>query len=202
MRNLTFFRLFVVSLTCLASSQVRADQISWSYDFSLSTDAIHSTATTDGTGRIVLTPFNGTLTGALPGSATITAVNLEAISSAAANNPAQFNGAEYTLTMKLTDQSSGLTAAVTFEGVLNGTVSASGSSLTNKFIGQTTYAFDLNHHIYNISVGKFTAPGAPGSGDLGGIDVNVSIHHNPEPSSLLLGMIGMPALAFLRRRRH
>jgi hypothetical protein len=131
----------------------------------------------------------------------ITAANLEAFSTASAKTPATFNNVEYTLTMKLTDLSSGLQAAVTFEGMLNGTVSASGSSLTNTFVGQKSFSYNLNHHIYDITVGYFGQPGAPGSTDLGRINVNVTVHHNPEPSSFLLGALGLPALGLFRRRR-
>jgi hypothetical protein len=203
MRTPTILRLSALSLIVLAGGRARADQISWSYGFSQSTTTIASNASSDVTGSVVLTPFTGTLTSSLPSSATITAVNLEALSSASAKNPAQFTNAEYTLIMRFTDLSSGLTAAVTFEGVLNGTVSASGASLNNSFIGQTAFSFDLNHHVYDISIGDFRAPGAPGSGDLGSISVDVELHHNPEPSSLLLGALGMPAFGiFLRRWRR
>jgi hypothetical protein len=141
------------------------------------------------------------MTGSLPTVATITAVNLQAFSRASAIDPSVFKDAEYSLIMRFTDLSSGLTAAVTFEGVLNGTVSASGASLKNTFIGQTEYSFNLNHHIYDISIGDFKAPGAPGSDNLGSITVDVSIHHNPEPSALVLGALSLPGLAWLRRRR-
>ena len=201
MRSRAFLRFGVVAVLFLAGVRARADQISWSYDFSMSTGTVHNNADTGDRGHVALTPFSGTLTGAVPTSATITAVNLTALSGASAQDPAHFNNAEYTLVMKLTDVSSGLVAAATFEGELNGTISASGTNLTNTFLGQKTYQFDLNHHIYDISIGAFTAPGAPGSGDLGSIAVDVSIHHNPEPSSLILAGLALPALALLRRRR-
>ncbi len=201
MRSTPVLRIATVALVMLAAPRVRADQISWSYDFSLSTDSVHSNADPSESGRVVFSPLAGTLTGSLPTSATITAVNLEAFSKASAQDPARFSHAEYTLVMRLTDLSSGLSAALTFVGELNGTVSAAGTSLTNQFLGQKQYAFDLNHHVYTISIGDFTAPGAPGSGDLGDIGVNVSVHHNPEPSSLLLAAVGLPAVALLRRRR-
>jgi hypothetical protein len=197
MRTQTLVVVAAVALIVSAKSQVRADQISWSYGFSLSSTSIKSNESSD---SISITPLSGTLTGTLPTAATITAVNLQTIANASAKDPAVFSNAEYTLTMRLTDLSSGLTAAVTFEGMLNGTLSASGASLTNEFVGQKTFSFNLNHHIYDISIGSFTAPGSPGSGDLGSIDVNVSIHHNPEPSSFLLGALGLPAFGFMARR--
>ena len=80
-------------------------------------------------------------------------------------------------------------------------ISASGTSLKNQFIGQKDFSFNLNHHIYDISIGGFKAPGAPGSGDLGSIAVHVSVHHNPEPSAFLLAAVGLPAVTLLRRRR-
>jgi hypothetical protein len=206
MRKLTILRLSVVALLLSFAPSARADQISWSYSFTESSTAIQSngaiTASTSPSGEIMITPLQGTLTGTLPTSATITAANLTALSSASVKSPAQFSDAEYTLIMKLTDLSSGLTVAVTFEGVLNGTVSASGTSLSNSFIGPTSFSYNLNHHIYDISIGNFQAPGAPGSGDLGSIAVDVTVHHNPEPSSLILGALGLPAVGLLRRRRR
>jgi hypothetical protein len=193
----TTLRLSAFALLMFAVPSVRADQISWNYDFS-STTSVQSTGAP---GSVVLTPFKGSITGSEPMMTTITAANLQAFSSAAAGNPARFNNAEYTLTMRLTDASSGLAVAVTFEGVLNGTVSAAGSSLTNTFIGQKSFTYNLDHHIYDIAVGFVKDPGAPGSGDLGRINVNVSVHHNPEPSSLLLCALGVPALGLFRRRR-
>ncbi len=201
MRPPTPRQLAAVALLLLAAPRLRADQISWGYNFDWGTSAVHNNADADDRGRVAFSPLQGTLTGTLPTSATITAVNLEAFSKAAAGDPAHFKNAEYTLVMRLTDASSGLTAAVTFEGVLNGTVSASGTSLRNTFVGQTEYTFNLDHHIYDISVGNFKAPGAPGSGDLGSIAVDVSVHHNPEPSALVLAALGLPALGFFRRGR-
>jgi hypothetical protein len=202
MRSSYTYRLFALALFFLAAPCARADQISWSYDFSTSSSSVQANVATADNAHVEMSTLSGTLTGTLPTSATITAVNLQAISSASTASAAQFKDAEYTLTMQLTDLSSGLKAAVTFEGILNGTVSASGTSLKNEFIGQTEFSFDLNHHVYAISIGDFKAPGAPGSGDLGSISVEISIHHNPEPSSLLLGVLGFPALAYLRRRRR
>jgi hypothetical protein len=201
MRKPTILRLSVVALLLSTASLARGDQISWSYGFAQGTSTIQSNVATSGSGEIVLTPFQGTLTNTLPTSATITAVNLSALSNASSRNPAQFSDAEYTLIMRLTDNSSGLTTVVTFEGVLNGTVSASGSSLENSFVGQTSFSYNLNHHIYDISIGQFKPPGAPGSGDLGSISVDITIHHNPEPTAFLLGSLGVPALGLLLRRR-
>jgi hypothetical protein len=195
----TTLRLLALALFAMAAPVARADQISWSYGFAQSTDNVPAVANS---ARITFSPLSGTLTGTLPTAATITAVNLQAFSTASAANPAKFSDAEYTLIMRFTDLSSGLTAALTFEGVLNGTVSASGTSLHNTFVGQTQYSFNLDHHIYDISIGDFKAPGAPGSGDLGSITVDVSIHHNPEPSALVLGALGLPGLAWLRRRKR
>jgi hypothetical protein len=198
-------QLVAIALLLSAAARARADQISWSYSFSASSSTIQSNGAADDAGYISVSAVQGTLTGTLPMATSITAANLEAFSTASAKTPATFNNVEYTLTMKLTDLSSGLQAAVTFEGVLNGTVSASGSSLTNKFVGQTSFSYNLNHHIYDISIGNFQQPGAPGSAGatgLGSIDINVTVHHNPEPSSLLLGALGLPALGLFRKRRR
>jgi hypothetical protein len=199
MRSSYTYRLLALALFLLSAPRALADQISWSYDFSMSPSTVQ--ASSGGSGQVDFTTLSGSMTSTLPTAATLTAVNLHAVSAAAAANPARFNDAEYTLTMHFTDLSSGLKATVTFEGVLNGTVSASGTSLKNTFLGQTEYAFDLNHHVYDISIGDFRAPGAHGSDDLGSISVEVSLHHNPEPSSLVLGALALPALAYLRRRR-
>ena len=170
--------------------------------FFVDSSTVQANGSDGAAGSVVLTPFSGTLTGGLPSAATITAVNLEALSSASANNPAQFVGAEYTLTMRLKDLSSGLTAAVTFEGSLNGTISAGSTSLRNTFEGQTEFSFNLNHHIYDISIGKFTAPTATGTDGLGSIGIDVSVRHNPEPSSFILAAFGLSAFGYFRQRRR
>lgn len=193
--------LAAVALLLLATPSVTADQISWSYGFDSSTTTVQSNGGPADSGYVTLTPFKGSITGNEPMVTTITAANLQAFTTATAGNPARFNNAEYTLTMRLTDLSSGLSVAVSFEGVINGTISSTGASLTNSFIGQTSFSYDLNHHIYDITVGYVKDPSAPGSTDLGSININVSVHHNPEPSSFLLGALGLPALGFFRRRR-
>jgi hypothetical protein len=61
---------------------------------------------------------------------------------------------------------------------------------------------NLNHHIYDISMGEFTAPEGTGTGELGSIAVDISIRHNPEPSSIVLAAISVSAFGCRRLTRR
>lgn len=196
MRRFSFFALFAAAVL-VSAQQARADQISWSYDFSLSSTVVHSNADPDERGRIVLRTTKGVVTG----DSTITAATLDAFSHAAPGDKAHFIDAEFTLIMHFTDLKSGLSAAVTFIGALEGTISSHSSSIHNDWIGPTEYIIDLGHHLYDIKVGAFAPPGIPGTRSYGSIDVNVKVRDNPEPTGLLLAGFGLPLLGLARRKR-
>lgn len=199
MHRLMMLRLCTLALLFLAAPQARADLISWSYDWSFSTDQVKANAGSGDHGKILL------LAGGLhhaAGSSDIAAINLKTVSNASASDPAKFTDRPYSLILFIRDQQSGLRGAVTFSGVFSGTLSAHSASIKNLFTSPTTEMLHLGHHIYTITVGHFSPPGPPNSPNLGGIGAHVSVSNNPEPSALVLAGVGVPLFGLMLRRRR
>ncbi|HVS35617.1 MAG TPA: hypothetical protein VMS17_08545 [Gemmataceae bacterium] len=120
---------------------------------------------------------------------------------------AHWQDAPFTLTFVIHDGPN-IVGAVTFSGVLNGALSknATGhvtSSVHIDWLGPTTTTLDLDHHLYTLSVSSMVRDGAlPDAGDLGGVRVDVNVRHNPEPASMVLAALALPALAFVGYRRN
>ena len=126
---------------------------------------------------------------------------------------AKWTDAPFSLTFVIDDKTSasglntGVLGAVTFSGVLNGQLSknAAGqvtSSLDIDWLGPTTQTLDLDHHIYTLSVSGYALTGTlPNANDLGKIQVDVHVRHNPEPASLVLAGLALPVVAAVALRR-
>ena len=121
--------------------------------------------------------------------------------------PARFDHAPYALTLRLTDTRFHLSASVTFSGTIDGTLTASGASLTDTLSGPLTQRLELTSgpgevswffdYLITLSPGAAAlgGPGAPpaqvGAGVfLQGAGVASGV---PEPSGLLLAVLGLAA---------
>ncbi|MHB1422950.1 MAG: hypothetical protein ACYC3I_07110 [Gemmataceae bacterium] len=179
-----------------------AELIQWSYSWSRSPTQV--SANSPGTGYISLT--DQPLTSAT-GNSYIVATNLQAHSTASVQNPDVFTNKTYTLSLFLQDQDSGKSGTVAFTGAFNGTLTAESSNISNTFLGSTTKSLALGDHLYTVAIGPYSAPGPTGAVNSGSIaaraEVTVStILHLPEPSSVVLALLGAGCgLACVRRRR-
>ena len=183
------------------ASTISSSEISWGYRFMPSGQDTHLIASNHAIGIV---SFSGlghnnhmhTTAGATADIST----RLSAFSTASANHP-QTVDVPFTLKLRLSDHASGMSGYVTFSGDLKGDIWKHGSSLTPTFTSPLTQTVNIGHHDYTVTFESFTAP--KGHGHPGRFVFDVSVQHNPEPSSLVLAGIGVPffGLALRRRRR-
>jgi hypothetical protein len=125
------------------------------------------------------------------------------------------SSANYSLSLSLRDLASGVSGSLTFRGNLSGWIDPEGNGhvdLTNTFLGSTTQALTLGRNLYTVTIGSFVNPGvtfSPPGGAPGSISASISVepatNATPEPSSLLLALLGLPSLGLagrFRRRRN
>jgi hypothetical protein len=205
--------LFTATLFLVVSAQarVRADFVSWSYNWTPS--AIALPADVPGTGGLSLT---NEPTKNADGWSDIVVTNIRGFSSASRSNSDKFTHAGYTFMLVLTDLGSGQSAHMSFTGFFSGTLSATSSNIANTFTGATTETATLGGHTYMVSLGNYSPPGPPTASNSGSISAHVSVdqflppppippsEHAPEPSTLLLscvGLVGVCATAWRKWRR-
>lgn len=141
---------------------------------------------------------------------------------AQAGSPDTVSGLAYQFGMQLRDDPSGQTATLTFHGLLTGSYWRTGSGLTNTFTGATMQTAELGGNLYTVSLTGFEAPtgygdelagritagvrvaavqdgGPPQGGSGGGSGEGVT---TPEPATLLLAALGLPAVGAVRALRR
>jgi hypothetical protein len=172
-------------LNLMTAAEARADLIYWSYSWTNSPNTIQ--ADSPGTGSISLT--NESLHVA-EGNSNIVATDLRTMSNAPNNDPATFTNKTYSLVLSLTDSASGQTGTLTFNGVLNGTLTKTSANIQNTFLGTLTQKLLLGNHVYTVTIGPYTPPGPPTSSLTGsvGSDARVSVQTTPEPSTYVLSL--------------
>ncbi len=182
----------VASLSATACS-VRADFLDWGYHWSVNTPVLSS-----GTGSVALAVVQDG-----NGAHTIPAVSVTTTSAALPTNPDVFHS-NYNLTLMLTDHSSNSSGSLTFAGLISGTLTASGSALTNTFLSALTQQVTIGQHVYSVTIGPDTTRLlAPGSATPPLLDATVTVgdvsqngsgggttSSTPEPASLVLGGLG------------
>jgi len=193
-----FLHLFAATAVLLvAGASVRADVVPWTYSWQR--DPVSIAADGSGTGGVSLT--SEALPKQAAGSSDIVATNLRIFSSAPAGTPDTLvtNG-NYTLTLTITDTNSGQFGTLTFTGKLSGTFSAGNSNITNVFDSPTTQTLNLNGDVYTVTIGPYSPPGPPSASNAGSIAAHVDvtpgtgtigINDVPEPSSIVLGCLGL-----------
>ena len=204
-------------LGTFAASPARAEP-AWSYFWTTTTPLVGS----NGAG-ISLMPASGSGSG----GSDIVAANLSVISSAPAETPDQVNGG-WNLTLHLTDNVSGSSGTLPFSGHFNGTVSATTSDVDNTFNEPKVQSLSLGAHLYSVIIGLYTPPGLAGTTQKGAIGALLAlsdspggppttepppspppppppppIHNAPEPSGLVLALLGVSSLGLgcWKRRR-
>jgi hypothetical protein len=201
---------------CFAAGPARADLMP---SFSYSWDQSPTTIAADGTssGSISLSVGNGH--GVAPTS--LVAANLSVITSAAAPTVDTYTNKAYQLTLTLTDTASGQTGAFVFKGLLSGSANTTSSNFTNKFVGLTTVTDHIGNFDYLVHILPPVVPPIAGGVTQGGISATVSaspfdsggnghqggqggggtLSSSPEPGTLLMACLGVPAVIGWRRLR-
>jgi hypothetical protein len=186
-------------LLLLTGSPLRADLIRWTYSWSNTPNQIQANA--PGTGSVHLTNAPSQ---SVVGDSSIVATNLTTSSKAPATAPDQFTNKTYSLNLTIQDTASGKSHTFTFNGQLNGSLTATTSNLANTFVGPTTLQWTLGNHLYTVAIGPYVPPGAPGTSNAGSISARalVTVQTLPEPSSLLMAALGGGLLGLRRWRRR
>ncbi len=196
-----------LALTLMFGTQVRADFISWTYDWHRNPLAV--AADPGGTGGISLTnePTNHAV-----GTSDVVATNLRTFSDATPSHPDTFTNKLYSLILTLTDNASKQTGKLIFTGELNGTVTANSADITNTWLSQTTQTLTLGHSTFTVSMNPFSPPGPPSATNAGGVSTHVVVApssggggggppHAPEPSTLALSGLGLSFLGLASWRK-
>jgi hypothetical protein len=154
---------------------VRADQIAWDYTWVRNNSVVASNPGSFGAIALLDAP-----SGHGVGPATILATGLKAFSSAPDSNPDIFSNRLFSLTLRLTDDASGDSGTLTFQGTVTGTLSADRANLTAA-MGQPSGQFlSLGGQFYQVSL-AVSLPGPPNSGVLGQIQAQVGFSDSAPP---------------------
>jgi hypothetical protein len=182
------------------ASEINSDTITWGSSITASPRL--NWVGGPGNGVLFMPGTGFSVNQSAPFTSTDLSTKLFAFSSASIGNPQQVKDAPFSLVMNVTDLKSGISGAVTFTGTLDGKIWSSGSTLTATFNSAMDQQLHLGHDIYNVAFESFVPPSGNGPNEFGSFVFDVSVHHNPEPSSLVLAAIGVPLFGMIRRRRR
>jgi hypothetical protein len=182
----------------------RADYMNWSYTWDLNKGPTFTAGHS-----LVSFALNSDKT---PGAATVAVGNLSTNSTSPSTD--SFN-APYNLTLTLTDNATNASGALTFHGTLAGNVGPTSSTLTNT-ISDPAQSLTLSGHLYSVTLPGTTPISAPDksptafngqvlvsvAGSHGPPPASVPAVQNPEPSGLLLAVVGLSLCGAARRRRR
>lgn len=123
-----------------------------------------------------------------------------------------FTDQNYSLRLTLTDEASNESAELLFAGDISGTITPTGSSLTNDFHLPTSHTVTLGDNEYEVTIGPFTPNGQEAEAGViyasvrvtPGEDGNPNPNPNetPEPTSLTLAGLGASCAAWAAWRRR
>jgi hypothetical protein len=210
MRSL-FVRLLLMltALVLLGQSQSRADQIAFSYQWSVLPSPIVP-GLPGSTGSVALTPALAGTSSYTTGAANPSVIpGATVTTSSSAISPADSFAATFKMDLHLTDTLSGTSGDLLFSGSINGTLTSTSSQLTSKFANPLTQQLTLGNHVYSVTIDPALIQQlpAPNSNAPALIDAFVTATDKsssgggtgpvgtPEPSSLVLGATAMLGLA-------
>jgi hypothetical protein len=208
-RSSIFSQAAVLALALLAPAHVRANFVSWSYNWTPNTLSIPADAS--GTGGLSLT---NELTKSADGTSDVVVTNIRAFSSAPRGTPDHITHGAYTFTLVLKDNASHQAATMKFTGFFSGSFSATSANIGNTFTGTSASAM-LGGNTYVVTIGNYAPPGPPTASNAGSVSAHVAVNeiipppppppgHAPEPSTLLLscmGLFGLGAASWKKWRR-
>jgi hypothetical protein len=213
-RSLSLFAA-ALALALTATTQSRADQLSYTYNWTASPIAIAA-----GTGGVTLTDESAVTT-TLPTDTAAT--NITVFSAAPTTSPdvipTPAGGNNYSLAVTLTDNGGTGHGTVSFTGLLLGQLTHDSSNLVNTItsstddsgthLGATSGSVTFDGTKYTVTYNGFAAPGPEAQHNVGSISFHISFgtpisSGAPEPSSMVLGCLGLSFLGgvVLRARRR
>jgi len=209
MKPLSALACFALVASLLSASVARAEFADFSYSWSTSPSP---PLFPGGTGSVALAlAADGSASAAINGGATLIpgAAIITTSSAGGTTSPDHFNVA-YSMTLHLTDTSSGQSDDLTFSGTLSGNLTSDSSTLTSTFDNPVTRHTTLGVHAYSVTIDptllNIPAPGSPTPAE---INAQVKVHgppvlpppfQTPEPSTLLLAVVALPLMRAWRNR--
>jgi len=201
-----------VAALLFAGPSARADFVQWRYNWTPSTLKVVSDTSPTSNVQLTNEPI-GKPNGALAsGDSDIQMTNVKVVSDAPRATPDVFTASlPVQFSLRLTDVASGAFTDLLFPIKFLGDVSATSSHLRVDPISLATMYnnIPLGQNIYAISNVTYTPPGPPGSDNSGSISATVTvrpldIQNAPEPSTMVLSMVGLSflGLSSWRKRRQ
>lgn len=211
----TLRRLALLSFAVLGAGRASAEMVDYSYQWSTSSGGIvvGTNATTGNglsTGSVAFALFaDGTASAESGGGpSVIPAASVSTTGSASDAAPDVF-ASPFDLTLRLTDAASGEFGDLTFTGTVNGSLTATASSLTADLDGPLTRALTLGAFVYEVTIdpASVSVPAPVSPPALLGAFVRVSelrpdvpVTQTPEPAGLLLAGVGLSLTALSAAR--
>jgi hypothetical protein len=192
-----------------ATGPVRADYLNWSYTSTLNVPGVSVSSGSNGGASVTLTDV------AQAGAGSIPVIAYETQTSS--TTPIAFNDATFNLALKITDGNNAA-GTLNFTGSLNGSLTATASSVVASFAPVTSNSITFDGHTYSVTIPPLSLdpPTSPQQDILakvfvtnassGGTPPPPPPHTNgtPEPTSLLLAGLGLSCFGaerWLKRRR-
>jgi hypothetical protein len=214
-RSVSLFAGAVVALL-FAGGSARADFVEWNFNFFPKVPSSSPYLIKSDTSDTSYIQLSNEDPGSAAGSSDLVATSIAVFSDAGRGTPDVFDAAgEFVLQFQLTDAASGESApnGLLFKGKFSGELSGKSSKLGVEFVNdgefKTEYTVTLGGNTYTVTIGQYTPPGAPENGNPGALGVHVEVNpgdiqKSPEPSTMLLGCIGLAGmgLAGWRKRRQ
>jgi hypothetical protein len=191
--------LAACAVALLVGSAARADRIGWTESWAASPTFLVADA--KGPSGYLQLDAGGGLPQAWFGPKRIVAATLRTFSPSDSLHPAHFTDRPFSLVLSVQDWASRARGSLTFSGLLDGTVSFARSHIRVHWTSPTTQRLHLGHHLYTATIRYSSHAGSPWDGT-GLFTARVRVHHNPEPTSLVLAALAAPALGLTLWRRR
>jgi hypothetical protein len=181
----------------VSGSRAQADLIVWTERSFAKPVVLPATGPGKGAVVVVSDPFPSAH---LHGTSTIPVARLFAFSNDTTKTPQILKDVPITLTLKIHDLTQKLNGSVTFTGEVSGTLTDKKTNVTLTW-NSPTERLHLGKYWYDVTLHPLDPGGPRKTGYVGTVFATVKVHHNPEPSSLVLAALGVPVFMFFGWRR-